>query len=61
MSRARVNFAWFLRGIAKRLNERANRIDPIRLDVHVDDPFCAGSRRMAHEAIKRAMAARART
>lgn len=27
----RMQFAWFLRGIAKALNERANRIDPIKL------------------------------
>ena len=58
MLRLKTNFAWFLRGIAKRLNTVAERMDPIKLNIPVADPFVGGSRRMAHEAIARAMGQR---
>lgn len=59
MLRLKTNFAWFLRGIAKRLNTVAERMDPVKLNIPVDDPFVGGSRRMAHEAIARAMTRKA--
>ena len=51
--RLKTNFAWFLRGIAKRMNTLAERMDPVKLNIPVVDPFTVGSRRMAHEAILR--------
>ena len=59
MLRLKTNLARFLRGIAKRLNTVAERMDPVKLNIPVDDPFVGGSRRMAHEAIARAMRGRA--
>ena len=49
VSRARV----------QQLLKLAERMDPVKLNIPVDDPFVGGSRRMAHEAIARAMTRKA--
>jgi hypothetical protein len=59
MTRTRVNLAWFLRGIAKRINAVAERMDPIKINrpINTASESIAGrtSRDQAQAAIRRAM------
>lgn len=50
MNRTRINLAWFLRGIAKRINALAERLDPIKLNVPI---FTSVAGRASYDEAKR--------
>lgn len=49
MIRTRVNVAWFLRGIAKRINALAERLDPIKINRPVQTVFMSAAGRTSYE------------
>lgn len=53
MIRTRVNVAWFLRGIAKRINALAERLDPIKINRPVGTVFMSAAGRASYyEAVR---------